>query len=58
MKTVKMGASRNMLQTKNTEIRIEALKAAAQIYEGKGGPANVIKAAKKFEEYLRGQSGN
>ena len=50
-----MGASRNILQTKNTEIRIEALKAAAKIYEGKGGPANVIKAAKKFEEYLKGQ---
>ncbi len=45
----------NIQRFRDTEIRIEALKAAAKVYEGKGGPAAVIKAAKKFEEYLKGK---
>lgn len=52
---VKMVASQNIQKFKNTEIRIEALKAAAKIYEGKGSPARVITASKKFEEYLKGK---
>ena len=56
----KMAVSQNtnqidrVLKFRATEIRIEALKAAAQIYSGKGGSSAIIKAAKKFEEYLKG----
>ena len=55
---VKMVASRNIQKFKDTEIRIEALNAASRVYTGKSNrssTADVIEAAKKFEEYLKGQ---
>ena len=45
----------NIQRFRDTEIRIEALKAAAKVHEGKGSAAATITTAKKFEEYLKGK---
>ena len=57
-RSTQMKRSSDVLKFRDTEIRIEALRAAARIHGSKPtrkSTEDVIEAAKEFEEYLKGQ---